>query len=238
MTTTETRAGLGRALELWPRRRPGLPPGQRALRRLPRFSDKPLRWPPDPGDPSVTVSFDGEPEVTWGPDVWATAPDEQVGALHCVTTWSVDGLRWGGHRLAPMVAKLDRDPPPFAVVGAADAAAAVFRTEDLLADDVMLATHLDGAPLTPRHGAPLRLVSPRQYGYKNVKHVVSVDFRTTEPASTLGPKEHLRARVAEEERHARLPAWAVRLPYRLTIIPTALAADRALRNKAARTGQT
>ena len=85
------------------------------------------------------------------------------------------------------------------------------------------------ASASERHGAPLRFVSPRQYGYKNVKHLSRIDFRTAEPPSTLGPKEHLRARVAEEERHASLPNWAVRVPYRLTIVPTALAGDRGLR---------
>jgi DMSO/TMAO reductase YedYZ molybdopterin-dependent catalytic subunit len=92
------------------------------------------------------------------------------------------------------------------------------------------------------HGAPLRLVSPGQYGYKNVKHLIGIDFQdalivnfrdrrpvSTELASTLGPKEHRRGRVALEERHASLPNWAVRLAYRMMIIPTALAGDRGLR---------
>ncbi len=55
------------------------------------------------------------------------------------------------------------------------------------------------------------------------------DFRKDKPASSVGPKEHLRARVALEERHATLPNWLLRIPYRLTIVPTALAAERGLR---------
>ena len=95
------------------------------------------------------------------------------------------------------------------------------------ADGVIVATHLDGAPLDERHGAPLRLVSPSQYGYKSVKHLVSLDFCAAEPK--VMSKEHLRARVAFEERHPRLPSWLVRLPYRLMIPPTAFLAERALK---------
>src|SRR5262249_32625424 len=35
--------------------------------------------------------------------------------------------------------------------------------------DVMLAYEMDGKPLSRAHGAPLRLVIPDMYGYKNVK---------------------------------------------------------------------
>jgi DMSO/TMAO reductase YedYZ molybdopterin-dependent catalytic subunit len=99
--------------------------------------------------------------------------------------------------------------------------------EDATADDVLLATHVNGAPLDARHGAPLRLVSPHQFGYKSVKHLVSIDFRADEP--TTMSKEHLRARVAFEERHPRLPNWAVRNPYRLLIPLTAWVAEYTLR---------
>lgn len=218
----------GDLARLWPRRRPDLPPGQRALPELPRFSDKPLRPPPPSQPPHLELQVDRTSVASWGPDHWATPTITQIGALHCVTTWSVTDLEWSGHRLAPLVAEVVPEPPPFAVVTAADRQAAVFRTEDLLASDVLIATHLDGAPLTARHGAPLRLISPSQYGYKNVKHVVAIDFRAEEPPSTLGPKEHLRARVDHEERHARLPNWVVRVPYRLSIVPTARAAERGL----------
>jgi DMSO/TMAO reductase YedYZ molybdopterin-dependent catalytic subunit len=48
--------------------------------------------------------------------------------------------------------------------------------EDLLAADVLLADTLDGAPLGIEHGAPVRLVAPAHYGYKNVKHLRRIEF--------------------------------------------------------------
>jgi DMSO/TMAO reductase YedYZ molybdopterin-dependent catalytic subunit len=41
--------------------------------------------------------------------------------------------------------------------------------------DVMLAYEMDGKPLPQEHGAPLRLVIPEMYGYKNVKWLQGID---------------------------------------------------------------
>ena len=218
------------ALDYWPRRADGLPPGQRAVRRMPRFSDKPLRWAPVPGEVELTVSVDGNRVARIDGADWDRFERvEQTSDFHCVTTWSHRNLRWGGIRFIDVVHELIGDLPPFLVAHAADRQSAIYVTEDVAQPDVLLATQLDGEPLTRRHGAPLRLVSPCQYGYKNIKHLVGLDFRREEPSSTLGPKEHLRARVAREERHATLTNWAVRAPYRLMIVPTAIAGDRGLR---------
>lgn len=157
---------------------------------------------------------------------------DQVSDFHCVTTWTYCGAHWGGVRLNDLASAVfdGATAPPYLVAHAADRMSSVYVTEDLANDNVLLATRLYGQPLDRRHGAPLRLVSPHQYGYKNIKHLVALDFRHDEPASTMGPKEHLRARVAAEERHATLPNWAVTGPYRLLVIPTALAAERTLRS--------
>lgn len=221
-----------RIRDLVPRRAEGLPPGQREIRDFPRFSDKPLRWAPTLGPIELTIAVEGEPIVTLSAaDLERFDQVEQISDFHCVTTWTRRGLRWGGVRFRDVIhSVIDGELPRHLVATAGDNQSGIFVTEDLLGDDVLLATDLDGAPVDRRHGGPLRLVSPGQYGYKNAKHLVGLDFRAAEPASTLGPKEHLRARVDREERHASLPNWAVRIPYRLSIIPTALAAERGLRN--------
>lgn len=223
---------LAAVADLLPRRADGLPPGQRQIRAFPRFSDAPLRWPPAPEPISLRIAVEGtERRTLTADDLAAYDTVEQTGDFHCVTTWTRRGLRWRGVRFGDVVADvLGEDPPPYLVASAADKVSAIYVTEDLAGPEVLLATHLDGEPLDAKHGAPLRLISPGQYGYKNPKHLIGLDFRSTEPTSTLGKKEHLRARVDREERHATLPNWAVRIPYRLMIIPTALAAERGLRN--------
>jgi DMSO/TMAO reductase YedYZ molybdopterin-dependent catalytic subunit len=41
--------------------------------------------------------------------------------------------------------------------------------------DVMLAYEMDGRPLPREHGAPVRLIIPEMYGYKNVKWLHEID---------------------------------------------------------------
>ncbi|AMW06188.1 sulfite oxidase [Gemmatimonas phototrophica] len=45
--------------------------------------------------------------------------------------------------------------------------------------DTLVATHMDGALLTPDHGAPLRLIVPNWYGMANVKWLTALELRTT-----------------------------------------------------------
>ncbi len=214
----------------WPRRSEGLPPGQRLLTKMPRFSDDPFKPPPPMGPPELAISVNGEvvSKLTEA-DLTAIGVRTQVTDFHCVTTWSVKDLTWEGVPLAEVIRSigLDSSAGAFVKAKAADGAHAHFIVEDALAPDVILATRLNGEPLPPRHGGPLRLVAPAHYGYKNVKHLTGLDFRNREPRK-LG-KMHLRGRVAQEERHPKYPNWLVRLPYRLIIPATAYAADRTAR---------
>ena len=42
--------------------------------------------------------------------------------------------------------------------------------------DVMLAYEMDGKPLPREHGAPVRLIIPQMYGYKNVKWLQGINL--------------------------------------------------------------
>jgi len=45
----------------------------------------------------------------------------------------------------------------------------------------LLATHLNGKPLTVEHGAPLRLVAPVKLGLKNIKAITRITYTRDEP---------------------------------------------------------
>jgi DMSO/TMAO reductase YedYZ molybdopterin-dependent catalytic subunit len=45
----------------------------------------------------------------------------------------------------------------------------------------LLATHLDGKPLTVEHGAPLRLLVPMKLGLKNIKAITRITYTQEEP---------------------------------------------------------
>ena len=128
------------------------------------------------------------------------------------------------------------------VFGGLDGYRSIVAIEDALADDVLIAEHLDGRPLDGDHGAPARLVSPKQYGFVSTKHLCRIELHTAEPAQNYHPspliqfglqlvKPHRRARVWHEERHRYIPAWAVRPAYR-HLIPTI----RRLSGRASRRG--
>jgi DMSO/TMAO reductase YedYZ molybdopterin-dependent catalytic subunit len=52
--------------------------------------------------------------------------------------------------------------------------------EEIANDDVLLADTHDGAPLTPEHGWPLRLVVPRRYFWKSAKWIRSIELDATD----------------------------------------------------------
>jgi DMSO/TMAO reductase YedYZ molybdopterin-dependent catalytic subunit len=97
----------------------------------------------------------------------------QVSTFHCVTGWTVNDVHWGGVRFHDLLA-LAR---PLAQAHAAHFVSAEIPYDDYLAldqtelPDVMLAYEMDGEPLAQEHGAPVRVVIPDMYGYKNVKWV-------------------------------------------------------------------
>jgi DMSO/TMAO reductase YedYZ molybdopterin-dependent catalytic subunit len=96
---------------------------------------------------------------------------EQVSTFHCVTGWSVDNVHWAGVRIEDVLAKAQ----PHRSAHAIEFVSAEVPYTDYLTlaqaklHDVLLAYEMDGRPLAREHGAPLRLVIPDMYGYKNVK---------------------------------------------------------------------
>lgn len=212
------------------------PPRQRPGTAFPRFGARP--WAPllrRPAAASLQVSGDVEaPGELAAADLAALDRRRRVSDLHCVTTWTKPALEWEGIAFRQLWERLllprFRPHPEVAwvVCFGADGYRATLALEDALADGVLLADRLDGEPLGPAHGAPLRLVSPAQYAYKSVKQVAGFALRRRPPKPLPLGLEHLRGRVEMEERHASLPARLVRFPYRLLIGPVAASLRRGL----------
>jgi DMSO/TMAO reductase YedYZ molybdopterin-dependent catalytic subunit len=107
----------------------------------------------------------------------------QVSDFHCVTGWTVDGVHWGGVRFRDLLALAD----PLPAAHAAHFVSAEIPYDDYLVldqiglPDVMLAYEMDGQALLQEHGAPVRVVIPDMYGYKNVKwvHRITLVSRTS-----------------------------------------------------------
>jgi len=107
---------------------------------------------------------------------------EMVTEFMCIEGWS-EIVYWGGARLRDFVAAF----PPIGLpeyIG--------FETPDgqyyvgierevALHPQTLLAYELNGKPLTPDHGAPLRLVTPLKYGIKQLKQIGRMTYTETRP---------------------------------------------------------
>ena len=202
-----------------------LPTGQKARHDFPRFGLPAYagRFPKELVDRSVKVEVEGHGAVTI--DVAsADLPRSSIRAdFHCVTTWSYEGAHWEGVRFADFyrahVQPLEDSGKPFtgAVLFAQDGYKTTLLLEDLLDESVMLADTLDGQRLSIEHGAPLRLVAPAHYGYKNLKHLARIAFYADLPVVKRGVRaflDHPRARVRKEERGRWVPGWMLRFLFR------------------------
>ncbi|MFN8124549.1 MAG: molybdopterin-dependent oxidoreductase [Thermoleophilia bacterium] len=135
----------------------------------------------DPGGYRLTVggAVRNPVELTWD-RVAALPAVRQTSDFHCVTGWSVEDVRWTGVRGAAL-SELVRPLPEARYVTFASLEEPY--TDQLTIaqfhlPDVLLATRMDDAPLSRAHGAPLRLVVPRMYGYKSVKWVTAITYDT------------------------------------------------------------
>jgi DMSO/TMAO reductase YedYZ molybdopterin-dependent catalytic subunit len=102
---------------------------------------------------------------------------DQVSTFHCVTGWTVQNVHWGGVRISDVLARAQ----PQAAGRALRFASMEVPYVDYLTKkqaslpDVMLAYEMDGKPLPQGHDAPVRLIIPEMYGYKNVKWLNGID---------------------------------------------------------------
>jgi DMSO/TMAO reductase YedYZ molybdopterin-dependent catalytic subunit len=214
-----------------------LPPGQSEVHHFPRFGTHFHHPPPTvPAEPVLEVGGAvREPFAVPLPELGTMPRREVIADFHCVAGWSVTGLRWEGVPFAAfyrdiLAPHVDGLVTHVKFVGL-DGHWSVALLDDVLRDDVLLAEYLNGQPLDGDHGAPLRLVSPAQYGFINTKHLCRIELLTREPATCMGSastqaylglrlfgyKRFVRARVAEQERHAFLPPRLVREISRLLI---------------------
>ena len=205
---------------------PTLPPGQFAGRAFIRFGLGRFRTNAVVHDGPARLELRGmvaQPR-TIDAELAGLARVTQVSDFHCVTTWSVFGCAWQGVRFAEFCAALARPLPEAGTVvfHGLDGYRCAMALDDLLADDVLLADTLDGAPLGLAHGGPLRLIAPAHYGYKNVKHIAAIEFCKDRrgyrfPLPYPGLMDHPRGRVALEERAQFVPNWRLRPIYRLFV---------------------
>ncbi len=122
--------------------------------------------------------------------------EERVYRHRCVETWSMI-VPWSGFPVRSLVELCKPLGSAKFIVMKTLSRPSVMReqrdplypwpyTEGLAMDEAMndlafIATGLYGKPIHKQNGAPLRLVAPWKYGFKNVKSIVSVEFTDMKP---------------------------------------------------------
>jgi sulfoxide reductase catalytic subunit YedY len=145
----------------------------------------------DPGTWRLNIGGLVEQPVSLTYDQLRALPHvEQVSNFHCVTGWSVNNVRWGGVRIDDVLAaarpNLSANALEFISMEVPYTDYLTLKQASL--QDVMLAYEMDGKPLAREHGAPVRLIIPQMYGYKNVKWLQGINLV---PQEQLGYWEQL-----------------------------------------------
>jgi DMSO/TMAO reductase YedYZ molybdopterin-dependent catalytic subunit len=133
----------------------------------------------------------------------------------------VGNARWGGTPLAPVIRRSGILPSATEVVfwgtdagevtvqggwSTAPGSAVTFTEHfarsmsipDALAPDNLLCFEMNGEPLTPEHGAPVRLIAPGWYGVANVKWLASIELIDHRYAGRFMARDYVTIR--EEQR--------------------------------------
>ena len=97
--------------------------------------------------------------------------------FHCVTRWSRFDNLWSGVAFREILLRSQPEASARHVLAYGEQGyTANIPLADLDRDDVLLATHHDGQPLSPEHGYPVRLIVPHLYAWKSVKWLRRLEF--------------------------------------------------------------
>ena len=138
----------------------------------PRSMDTPPA--PNISVPGLLLSLD---------DIKSLPRVEMTTELKCIEGWS-QVVNWAGARFSDFAAKF---PPPdgtqYVSLVTPDRAYYVgWDMPSIMHPQTLLAYEMNGAPLEPIHGAPLRLVTTTKYGIKQIKRIGRIEFTNERPA--------------------------------------------------------
>ena len=153
------------------------PPGQFVTEKFPV-----LTFGPTPRIPAADWQFKVfglvEEELTLDWDQFNDLPQVTLDAeFHCVTQWSKLQNTWQGILFTDLMKLITPKTEARYVMAHCYGGYTTNVALDVLVDDDVLFAHShDGAPLTPEHGGPMRLVVPKRYGWKSAKWVNGLEF--------------------------------------------------------------
>jgi hypothetical protein len=109
-------------------------------------------------------------------ELMALPKNTYVHDFHCVTGWSVMGVKWEGIPFAELVSRAKAQGPYVKIYSSDLIYTETYELAQLMNKNVLLVYQLDDKPLLVSQGAPLRLFHPDMYGYKSIKWVSKIEF--------------------------------------------------------------
>jgi DMSO/TMAO reductase YedYZ molybdopterin-dependent catalytic subunit len=157
--------------------KPRLPPGQHLTTRFPVLHVGSIpKFDPETWDFLVDGEVSNKLRFTWE-EFKALPKTVDVSDFHCVTSWSRLDCKWGGVKLNEIIRMAQPKEGVTTVLASCDGGYTTdFTLQEGMKDNVLLAYELDGKPLPPEHGGPLRLVTPDLYAYKAAKWLRKITF--------------------------------------------------------------
>jgi DMSO/TMAO reductase YedYZ molybdopterin-dependent catalytic subunit len=166
-----------RELEKFKKSRGLMPPGQSLTLKWPvLYYGSVPRFDPETWDLRLYGLVDSPLTLNWK-EFNALPKIQRTSDFHCVTRWSRFDNQWQGVAFQELLGRVRPKPEAaYVLVHAEQGFTANVPLGDLDREEVLLATHHDGEPLTAEHGYPLRLIVPHLYAWKSVKWVRGLEF--------------------------------------------------------------
>ncbi|HEX2582412.1 MAG TPA: sulfite oxidase-like oxidoreductase [Dongiaceae bacterium] len=102
---------------------------------------------------------------------------ESLSDIHCVTTWSRYDNHWRGVSAFDLIQLVKPQPAArYVIFHSYDNYTTNLPLHEFADEDVLLATHWEGKPITREHGGPVRVVVPKLYFWKSAKWVKRIEF--------------------------------------------------------------
>jgi DMSO/TMAO reductase YedYZ molybdopterin-dependent catalytic subunit len=165
-----TRGFVGRRRA--PNERQRLPPGQYETSDFPVLSAGPT--PHTPLDSwSMTIEGLVTQSKSWSWQEFQALPSRDfVVDISCVTKWTHLDMSWHGVSVDTLLEAVDLDKAAAFVIAYSDGGYTTnLPLADVVNDQAFVAYSYHGAPLTPEHGGPARLVVPHLYFWKSAKWI-------------------------------------------------------------------
>lgn len=171
----------------------------------------------------------GKPTTFGLDDLLAFEHEERIYHFRCVERWAMN-VPWTGFPLSKLLARVEPNASARYVrfesavkknqmpgVVSADwypwPYQEALRLDEAMNELALVATGVYGKPLLKQHGAPVRIVVPWKYGYKNPKAIVKIELTSKQPKTFWQIQPHEYGFISNVNPFIPHPRWSQGVSY-------------------------